>query len=285
MPLVNLTAILPKAKADDYAVGAFNVFDQLSMKAVVEAAAELNSPVIIQVLTPVAQFFGPVSIAHWMQALTKQHPRIPIVLHLDHGKDLNLITRCIESGWNSVMIDASDLPLDDNINRTKGVIEKARAAGVSVEGEVGCIFAATEKQSVRESADHLATSDSCRLYCFETLVDALAPAIGTAHGLYVDAPNINCDRLLEIGQTTDVPLVIHGGTGLSTQDFRNLIRCGASKINIATQIYMQYCQTMRAFTQSHPQSNDPLQFFAAATDDLKQRVKELIRVFGCADRI
>jgi len=285
MPLVNLNEVLQKAKSSGYAVGAFNIFDQLSMLSVVEAAAEMRSPVVIQVLPPVVRQFGTGSIARWAKALAEDRPEIPIVLHLDHGRDLDMVGDCIEKGWNSVMIDASDQTLEKNIALTRKVIERARRAGVTVEGEVGCIFSVDEKQKVREKDEHLADTDACRLYCGETRVDALAPAIGTAHGLYKDKPNLKCDRLLEISSSSNAFIVIHGGTGLTTEDFQRLIRCGASKINIATQIYMEYCQTMRQFVDEYPENSDPGKFFAVVRENMKQRVKAFIRVFGCEGKV
>jgi fructose-bisphosphate aldolase, class II len=284
MPLVSLKQVLPQAKSTGYAVGAFNIFDQLCMQSVVEAAVEMNSPVIIQVLPPVVRQFGSKSIAYWARALSEEHPKIPMVLHLDHGRDLSMVSECIDNGWNSVMIDASDQALERNITVTQEVIDKARRAGVTVEGEVGCIFSVEEKQEIREKAEHLASTDACQLYCNETTVDALAPAIGTAHGLYKDKPNLNCERLQEIAISLDAFLVIHGGTGLTSEDFHRLIHCGANKINIATQIYMEYCQTMRGFTKDHPHSNDPGEFFAIAGASIKATVKKFINIFGCAGK-
>lgn len=182
------------------------------------------------------------------------------------------------------MIDASAHPFKTNVEMTRQVIEKAHKAGVTVEGEVGCILSVNENQLVRESDAHLAKVDTCREYCSETGVDAVAPAIGTAHGLYKDKPNLNCERLKEIVNAMEAFAVIHGGTGLSQSDFRNLIESGASKINIATQIYMEYMKTLRDFSKSNPESNDPGEFFSVSEERISDTVKGFIEIFGCAGK-
>ena len=279
--MVDLKGVLEKARTEGYAVGAFNVVDQLCMKAVAKACYETGSPVIIQVLPPVIRQFGPRSIAYWARALSEDYPGIQMVLHLDHGTDLQMISECIDHGWNSVMIDASAQSFKTNVEMTRQVLEKAHMAGVTVEGEVGCIFSVDEKQSVRENDAHLAQVNDCRQYCDETGVDALAPAIGTAHGLYKDKPNLNCGRLEEIANIVDAFLVIHGGTGLGATDFRNLVGSGANKINIATQIYMEYMKTLRDFAKSNPESGDPGEFFSVVEERISHTVKGFLEIFGC----
>jgi len=284
MPLVTLKDILGNAREREYAVGAFNIFDQLCMKAVVKTAAETGSPLIVQVLPPVVSQFGSKSIAYWARALSEEYPDVPMVLHLDHGTDVEMILNCIRNGWNSVMIDASTEPLESNVRKTQKVIAAAREAGVSVEGEVGCIFSVDEKQGVREDDAHLARADVCRAYCDDTGVDALAPAIGTAHGLYKDKPNLDCKRLKDIAETVEAFMVIHGGTGLTPNDFQELVRCGANKINIATQIYMEYMKSLRDFAKTSPECNNPGDFFSVAEDRISETVKGFMEIFGCIGR-
>lgn len=280
MPYVTMKDVLAKAKQGKYAVGAFDIFDQLSMKAVVEAASETKSPVIIQVLPPVVDYFGAGTIAGWARQLADDYARVPLVLHLDHGRKIEMVYQCIDAKWGSVMMDASDRPLDGNISVTKKVVEKAHAAGITVEGEIGCIFSVDEKKEVREKEDNLASVPSCGRYFRETGIDALAPAIGTAHGLYKDVPRIDYKRLEEIGRTVNLPMVIHGGTGLTDQDSRNLVKSGAAKINIWTQICIEFCDAMQAFAKTDPPSNDPIAFTRIAAERIRKRTTEFIRVFG-----
>ncbi len=284
MPLVPLNRVLAKAREERYAVGAFNVFDPLSMESVVTAAAEMESPVIIQTLPPIVQHWGATALANWAKTLSHRYPDVPVVLHLDHGTDLEVIQECITNGWTSVMIDASRLPLTENISLTKTVIEKAHPLGISVEGEIGSIFSVDDSKDLREAHDYLATVDSCLTYARQTGIDALAPAIGTAHGLYRDAPSIHYDRLRGISEALDIPIVIHGGTGLIEEDFQELIRCGANKINIATQINLEFMGSLRFYIQEHPDSNDPLDLLTHLGDRIRQRVTEFVRIFGSSNR-
>jgi fructose-bisphosphate aldolase class II len=280
MPYVTMKDVLAKAKKEKYAVGAFDIFDQLSMKAVVEAASETRSPVIIQVLPPVVDYFGAGTIAGWARQLADDYARVPMVLHLDHGRKIEMVYQCIDAKWGSVMMDASDRPLDENISVTKKVVDKAHSAGITVEGEIGCIFSVDEKKEVREKEDNLASVPSCSRYFQETGIDALAPAIGTAHGLYKDVPRIDYSRLEEIGRAVNLPMVIHGGTGLTDQDFRTLVKSGAAKINIWTQICIEFCDAVRAFAKTDPPSNDPIAFTRIAAERIRKRTTEFIRVFG-----
>lgn len=280
MTYVSINEMLAKAEEENYAVGAFNIFDQLSMETVVQAAAEMSSPVIVQVLPPVVQRYGSENLAAWLRPLCDRFPEIPVALHLDHGKDLGMIEKCIEDQWSSVMIDASDQPMEENIKITKHVVNKANSAGVSVEGEIGSIFSVDESKDFREKSDHLATIESCLTYFQETGVDALAPAIGTAHGLYKDTPSLDFDRLAKISNALEIPVVIHGGTGLTGDDFKELIRQGSRKINIATQICLEYMEAIRDFTRKNPESSDPLSFFTCAEERIKTSVRQFIELFG-----
>ena len=178
MPYVTMKNVLASARKEKYAVGAFDIFDQLSMKAVVEAAAETKSPVIIQVLPPVVDYFGAKTIAGWARLLADDYPRVPMVLHLDHGRKIEMVYQCIDAQWGSVMMDASDRPLDENISVTKKVVEKAHAAGITVEGEIGCIFSVDEKKEVREKEDNLASVPSCSRYFQETGIDTAGVECG-----------------------------------------------------------------------------------------------------------
>ncbi len=284
MPLVPLNKVLEKSREERYAVGAFNVFDPLSMESVVAAAAEMESPVIVQTLPPVVRHWGASALANWAKTLSYRYPGVPVVLHLDHGTDLEVIHECITNGWTSVMIDASRLPLTENISLTKTVIEKAHPFGISVEGEIGSIFSVDDSKELRDAHDYLATVGSCVTYARETAIDALAPAVGTAHGQYRDAPRIHYDRLRGIREALNIPIVIHGGTGLTQEDFQELIRCGVNKINIATQINLEFMGSLRSCVQDRPDSNDPLDLLIHLGGQIRQRVSEFIRIFGSTNK-
>jgi ketose-bisphosphate aldolase len=284
MSLVTLTNVLEKATKEGYAVGAFNVFDHLSMQAVISAAAEMSSPVIVQTLAPVVHHWGARAVAGWAKMLSREHDRIPVVLHLDHGHDIGVIHRCIENGWTSLMIDASRHSLEENIRLTKAVVEEAHPRGITVEGEIGAIFSVEDSDALRQATDHLATVDSCTTFAQETAVDALAPAVGTAHGLYRETPRLDYERLSRIAEALRIPVVIHGGTGLAPGDFQALIRCGARKINIATQINLEYMGAAGSYFTSHPHAKDPLDLCTHTARRIREKVMEFIGIFGSANK-
>ena len=284
MALETLTNVLEKARKEGYAVGAFNVFDHLSMMTVITAAAEMKSPVIVQTLPPVVHHWGARAVAGWARILSHEHEPIPVVLHLDHGQDIGVIHQCIENGWTSVMIDASRHSLEENIRLTKTVVEEAHPRGITVEGEIGAIFSVEDSETLRKATEHLATVESCEAYVRKTAVDALAPAIGTAHGLYTQTPRIDYNRLRCISEALNIPVVIHGGTGLTREDFQELIRCGASKINIATQINLEYMAAVDSYLTSHPHARDPLDLCTDAARQIREKTMEFIGIFGSAKK-
>ncbi len=284
MALVNVKELLHKARRGGYAVGAFNVYDYVSMRAVVETAAEEASPAILQILPPVVSQFGTAAISQWAAFLARRHSTVPFVLHLDHGTDLAMIEDALRDGFTSVMFDGSAKPFEDNIRISKLVVEKAHRSGATVEGEVGCILTVNDSKAERESADRLASVAGCCRFIQETGVDVVAPAIGTAHGVYKDTPHLDCERLTAIATACNTPIAIHGGTGLTDDDFRSLIRCGASKINIATQLRLEYLAAMASFPAAHPGSDEPLLFFGDAAARIRAAVNGFIDIFGCGGK-
>lgn len=183
MACVNLNAVLPEARKAGYAVGAFNILDYASLKAVVEVAEELKAPAIIQTSVKTVQFWGYHTLTAWYRELA-EGASVPVVLHLDHCKDMEVIRRSIESGWTSVMIDASSRPFEENLELTAKVIEMAGPAKVTVEAELGEIKGVEEDIAVSAAEARLADPEKAALFCKKLKLDLLAPAIGTAHGIY-----------------------------------------------------------------------------------------------------
>ena len=214
MALVSMKPMLASARQGGYAVGAFNVVDYASMKAVVCAAEALKAPVIVQLSVKTIVYWGYETLAGWMRELAGDAP-IPVALHVDHCKDPDVIERCIEAGWTSVMIDASALPFKENLDLSRRVIDMAVPAGVGVEAELGEIGGVEEDLAVDEEDAHLADPQKALAFCEQLDLAAFAPAIGTAHGMYKGEPKIAFDRLEEIYRHTETPLALHGGTGLS----------------------------------------------------------------------
>jgi ketose-bisphosphate aldolase len=284
MSYVNLKAILLDAKKHGYAVGAFNIVDYITTSAVVKAAKNKRSPVIIQTSTKTVALYGYKPIVSWVKTLAEDTD-IPVALHLDHCKDLDMIKKCIDAGWSSVMIDASSLPLDDNIEMTKKVVNMAKGKDVTVEGELGAIVGVEDDIFVNEQASHLADPDTCVEYVEATGIDVLAPAIGTAHGVYHKEPNVNFDLLHEIANRVNVPLAIHGGTGLSDDVFKKCIACGGDKINISTEIKHIFRDSFEEYYRANPTDYEPVKAIKYVENQTMHRVESFMNTFGSANKV
>ena len=279
MPLVSMTEMLIKARKGKYAVGAFNILDYNSMKAVVETADELQSPVIVQTSEKTVIFWGFKPIITWINELSSR-TNVPVAIHLDHCKDLSIIKNCIDAGWSSVMIDASSKPLEENIALSQEVVRMAKPFGISVEAELGEIGGVEDDISINEENAHLAGVEQAKIFLEKVKVECFAPAIGTAHGIYIGEPKIAFDRLKEISHLSDTPLALHGGTGLSEDIFKKCISLGCSKINISTQLKYAFIDGFLNYYQSKPTEYNPLTVLKAQYISLKQAVAENILLFG-----
>ena len=216
MPLVSLKPVLREAKEKGYAVAAFNPVDYASMKAMVKAAEECKAPVIIQTSAKTIQYYGHRALVEWMREIAEDSPS-PVVLHLDHGKDLDMIKKCVEMGWTSVMIDWSHEPFEKNLEVTKRVNEWTNAKGIGIEAEIGQIMGVEDDMVVAEHESHLTDPEEAEKFCRELDLSAFAAAIGTAHGYYKGEPKVAFDLIGEINKRTNVPMALHGGTGLSDE--------------------------------------------------------------------
>ena len=205
MPLENMKAMLNTAREGDCAVGAFNILDYNSTKAVIEAAEHLKAPVIIQTSAKTVIFWGSSAIISWVRELIRSSS-VPITLHLDHCRDLGLIAECIEAGWNSVMIDASSKSFEENLALSKQAVEMAHPKNITVEAELGAIVGVEDDIHVKEQDAHLADPEQAIRFCEDVQPDCFAPAIGTAHGVYKGEPKIAYDRLEEIVAKTAMPV-------------------------------------------------------------------------------
>lgn len=231
MSLVNMKNLLLKAQKSDYAVGSFSVANMEMILGVIKAAEETNSPIILQI-AEVRLNHSPLELIGPMMIAAAKNAKVPVAVHLDHGTTLPCIKKALELGFTSVMFDGSHLPLQENIAQTKKVIDMARPYGAAVEAEIGCV-GGSEDGSV-DIAIHCTSPEQAKRFYAETGVDALAIAIGNAHGNYKEAPKLRFDILNEVHNSVDVPLVLHGGTGISEEDFIRCRKNGIKKINIAT---------------------------------------------------
>lgn len=279
--LVDLKTALSDAKARDTAVGAFNVYNLESVLAVTEAAANLRQPVILAFGEGYLSHAPIEAVAAAVRALCGTAD-LPVVLHLDHAKSFSTILRAIRCGFTSVMYDGSHLPLAENIANTKKVVEAARAVGVSVEGELGYM----NEEDGSAAADFSLEKGYTRVqdaaaYACQTGVDALAIAVGNAHGIYKGTPSLDFERLRQIGDAAHVPLVLHGASGIPFDAIRRAISLGVRKINVNTEVSTTAVRTARAFLDEHTEPN--LRFetvLKAARDAMRTTVEEYIRLLA-----
>lgn len=283
MPLVNMVEILQKAKREKYAVGAFNIVDYLTIDAVVTAAEEVSAPVIVQTSASTVKKYGCSALAV-MVRVRSETSAVPIAFHLDHCKEVDLINQCMDYGWTSVMIDASSFPFEQNVAMTREVVERAHPLGLSVEGELGDIGGVEDQINVDTDQARLADPDKVVEFVERTGVDVLAPAIGTAHGLYKGIPKLDYVRLEEISRRIVIPVAIHGGTGLSPEQFHKLIECGGAKINISTQLKISYIDALKNYIDAHPTEYDPLRLIKRTGEEVAKMIVSFIELFGSSGK-
>ncbi|RNC28902.1 MAG: Fructose-bisphosphate aldolase [Candidatus Dichloromethanomonas elyunquensis] len=279
MGLVPMKDLVLKAQKGRYAVGAFNCNNMEIVQAIVAAAEAENAPVIIQASQGAIKYAG----IEYIAALTKlaaSSVKIPVALHLDHGTSFEQCIQCIGNGFTSVMIDGSKLPLGENIALTKRVIEIARILGVSVEGELGKIGGTEDDVSVSEKEALFTDPQDAERFCRETDVDALAVAIGTAHGQYKGIPKLDFERLKEIVQRVSTPIVLHGSSGVPDDAVREAVSFGVAKVNIDTNIREAFTDAARKVVIENPKEIDPRKMLGPAREAAMQVIREKIRVFG-----
>lgn len=247
--LVSLKEILRDAYAGGYAVGAFNCLSLENVLGAVQAAEELRSPIILQVAE--VQFpYAPLELMAPQFLQVAKAASVPVAVHLDHGQSFETCARAIRLGFGSVMIDGSGYPFEENVRLTREVSRMAKAFGVDVEAELGKVGDAGT-----DTADVFTDVEEAVRYVERTGIDALAVAIGNLHGKYVATPRLNIQRLVEIRQRVDMPLVLHGGSGTSEEDFKSCIHNGISKINVATAIQLGVTDKVRQYLDTASQPN------------------------------
>lgn len=282
MAVVPMQEILKDAFTRRYGVGAFNIVNDLTMDAVLTAAAETRSPVIVQVSVKTVKVMGARLIRLMFEEMASRVP-VPATLHLDHCPDRKVIEECVAAGWNSVLFDASNLTYEDNMAQTREVVALAHKTGVAVEGELEAVKG-VEDGVGSEDGGAVVALDKALAFIRETGIDSFAPAIGTAHGVYKGTPKINFQRVAEIVAAEPVPLVVHGGTGLSEETFRELIRLGAPKVNISTQLKITMADGFREYLTEKPTEYNPLKLLGAVKKKVVNQVIDFMRIFGSEGR-
>jgi ketose-bisphosphate aldolase len=278
MPVVTMPRILKPAFEKRYGVGAFNIVNDLTMEAVLAAAAKAKSPVIVQVSVKTAKVMGARLLRLMFTEMADKVP-IPTTLHLDHCPDVEVIQECLEAGWNSVLFDGSGLSYEENLKKTKEVVAVARQYGAAVEGEIEAVRGVEDGVGSEEEGQIVPLHKAIQ-FIRETGIDSFAPAIGTAHGLYKGEPKINFDRVSEIVSEESIPLVIHGGTGLGEDVFQKLIARGAVKVNISTQLKVVFEDAFAHYLGEHRKEYNPLKMLNAVRESVVAMAMDFMRIFG-----
>ena len=279
MPLVPMTEFLPQAKQKRFAVGQFNINNLEFTQAITEAGMEENSPLIFGVSEGAMRYIG----LDYVIAIAKtaaDTSGLPIALHLDHGSSFDVVMKCIQAGFSSVMFDGSHYPFEENIRLTQEVVKAAHAVGVSVEGELGTIGGVEDDLSVDESDAALARPEEAIRFYEETKVDALAIAVGTAHGMYKGEPKIRFDIIEEVSLQVEAPIVLHGGSGVPDAAIQHAISLGVGKINVNTESQVACTKKIRELLGNDEAMIDPRKYLGPARDAIKEVVKQKIRLFG-----
>ena len=285
MPLVSMKGILQRAKEEQYAVGHYNLNSLQWAIPILQAAEEERAPVILASSDRLVDRLGGFrTIAAVIRELVREmSSTVPVVLHLDHAQSVDRCKRAMEAGYTSVMIDGSKYPIDENIAMTREVTEYARAYGVSVEAEVGIVGGSEDGM---EGSIRYADPGECLRMVKEAQIDALAAALGSVHGPYRGEPRLNFERMKEISERTDVPLVLHGGSGLPDDQIQRAIRLGHAKINVNTECAQAWTDAVRDFLtdENNARVYEPQVILKPAHEAIKRTVKEKIRLFGTGNR-
>jgi fructose-bisphosphate aldolase class II len=280
VPIVPLKDIVDRAFAERYGVAAINVVNDLTLEAVLAAAVQERSPLIVQTSVKTVRSIGiDLLFAMWRELTADVD--VPVSLHLDHCPDRGVISDCLRKGWNSVLFDASALPVEENRRQTIEVVAEARSYGASVEGEIESITGVedgigSDDESARQSLP--VALDFIRA----TGVDVFAPAIGNAHGVYRTEPKLDAQRVSDIVAAAPIPIALHGGTGMTDAQFTDLIARGCAKVNISTALKVSYMRANLAFLRDAEKRDswDPPSLFAAVRTAVVEMAASHMRRFG-----
>ncbi|WP_338450243.1 class II fructose-bisphosphate aldolase [Niallia oryzisoli] len=284
MPLVSMTDMLKKAQSEGYAVGQFNVNNLEYAQAILQAAEEEKSPVILGVSEGAGRYMsGFKTVVKMVEGLFEDLKiTVPVAIHLDHGSSFEKCKEAIDAGFTSVMIDASHHPFDENVETTSKVVEYAHSKGVSVEAELGTVGG--QEDDVVADGVIYADPKECEELVKRTGIDCLAPALGSVHGPYKGEPNLGFKEMEEVKVATGVPLVLHGGTGIPTKDIQKAISLGTAKINVNTENQIASTARIREILDTDKEVYDPRKYLGPAREVIKTTVIGKIREFGSAGK-
>ncbi|HIC09837.1 MAG TPA: class II fructose-1,6-bisphosphate aldolase [Campylobacterales bacterium] len=306
--LVSGKEILEKAHKEGYAVGAFNINNMEMLQAIFEAANEVSSPIIVEASEGAIKYAGADMLYSMVKTMSERYPHIPVALHLDHGTSVESCVKAIRAGFTSVMIDASHDPFEENLAKTKKVVEIAHAVGVGVEAELGRLMGIEDNIEVSERDAVLVNVDEAEEFVKRTGVDYLAPAIGTSHGAFKfkGEPKLDFERLQAVKRVTDIPLVLHGASSIPEEvrkafeatggdlkgskgvpfDFLvEAVKGGINKVNTDTDLRIAFMAEVRRVANEDPTQFDLRKFFKPAMQSVKELIKKRMEVLGSAGKI
>jgi tagatose 1,6-diphosphate aldolase GatY/KbaY len=280
MPLVTTESMLKRACEEGWAVGAFNAENMEMIQAIVEAAEELKAPVIIQT-TPGTLKYAGMELYHAITAARAKNSPVEIAIHLDHGDSFSIAARALRTGYSSIMIDGSKLPLAENMALTASVVNICAPNKVSIEGELGKVGG---KEDDHESGGGYTDPDEAVEFVKKTGVSSLAVGVGTAHGIYKEKPVLNVELISVLRKVVSVPLVLHGASGLEDDVVRDCVRRGMAKVNFATELRIAYTEGVKNYISGDAGVLDPKKYGAAARDAVRAKVIEKMKLCGCAGK-
>lgn len=278
MALVTSKELLLDAKKRGYALGAFNVENMEMVMAVLAAAEETKSPVIMQTTPSTVRYAG---LDYYLAnvAVAAKRASVPVVMHLDHGSSYNLCSEAYRTGYTSIMIDGSKLSLEENIALTKSVTDMCHPGGIPIEGELGKV-GGKEDDLVNGDDNPYTDPAEAKLFVESTAVDSLAVGIGTSHGVYKGIPKVNVERLKEIKAVVDIPLVLHGTSGVPDEQVIECIKNGICKVNYATDLRIAFTKGIKAYMEKDPEAFDPKKYSALGMEEVKKYVMQKMEVVG-----
>lgn len=278
MPLVTSEAMLLSAQKGGYAIGAFNVENMEMAQAVISAAEELEAPVMVQT-TPSTVKYGGLALYRANVAVLAQKAKVPVAMHLDHGNSFDLAAQALREGYTSIMIDGSHESFEENIALTQRVVAMCRPNQVPVEAELGKVGG--KEDDLNGGAGGYTEPLEAKEFVERTGVSSLAVAIGTAHGVYAGVPKLDVERLKEIRKVVEIPLVLHGASGLTDESVRECIAEGICKVNFATELRIAYSDGIKKVLSEKPEAFDPKVYSKIGREMVKELVKNRMRVCGC----
>ena len=280
--LVTAKEMLQKAREGKYAIGAFNVENMEMVMAVLAAAEAKKSPVIMQTTPGTIKYAG-VDYYYANVAVAAQRSSVPVVMHLDHGDSFDRAMAAYRAGYTSIMIDGSKLPFEENIALTKKVVEACHPGGVYVEGELGKV-GGKEDDLEGDDDNPYTDPDEAKIFVEKTGVDYLAIGVGTAHGVYKGIPKVNTDLIATIHDTVDIPLVLHGTSGVPDEQVITAVKNGICKVNYATDLRIAFTRGVKEFMAAHPEAFDPKKYSKQGMAEVQKYVEQKIEICGSAGK-